>query len=495
MGTALLDYPDQPNKKKDSSLLEGDIETPLCIDLDGTLLWTDLLWESIFTLLKEKPLLLLSLPFWLLGGKAVFKTKLSNSINLDVSSLPYNHALLDYLSEQRSSGRTLILVTASHESIARKITEHLGLFSDVYSTDNETNLSGLKKRDLLIARFGEKGFDYAGNSRVDLAVWPAARNAIVVNAIPEVLNKARKTSVVTKIFQRRPISPGIVIRALRVHQWAKNILVFLPLFAAHQEKSPLLIGKSLLAFGAFCLCASATYMINDLLDLPLDRRHPRKRHRPFAAGLLPLSSGLLFIPLLLGLAFASGFLLSSGFLLTLEAYFILTLAYSLWIKRIVILDIILLAVLYTLRIIAGGNAMGFPFSFWLLAFSVFFFLSLAMVKRYSELLTSKRAGQIMAYGRGYHTEDFPVINSLGAASAYGSVLVLALYINSPDIQALYRHPKILWLLIPLLLYWISRVWLITHRGQMHDDPVIFALRDKISLALSVLVALTILGAT
>ena len=288
---------------------------------------------------------------------------------------------------------------------------------------------------------------------------------------------------------------GVIARTIRIHQWGKNILVFIPLFAAHQEKDPLLVGKSLLAFGAFSLCASAVYVMNDLLDLQSDRRHPRKRHRPFAAALLPLPAGLFLVPLLLGLAFASGFLLKSNFILVLGFYFLLTSIYSLWIKQIVILDVIFLAILYTLRIIAGGVATGIPPSFWLLAFSVFFFLGLAMVKRYSELLISKRAGQVSPHGRGYHTEDFPVLHSLGAASGYGSVLVLALYINSPEIQVLYRHPKFLWFLIPILLFWISRVWLISHRGLMHDDPLIFALRDKVSLILSLLVVITILGAT
>lgn len=495
MEIMFLISPDDQKEKTEVSCLDMNVEIPICVDLDGTLLWTDLLWESIFTLLKEKPYLILILPFWLFGGKAVFKSKLADLIELDIHHLPYNQPFLDYLLDQQKYGRSLILVTASHEKLANKIAEHLGIFSDVFSTNQEINLSGLNKRDLLISKFGERGFDYAGNSQDDLIVWPSARNAILVNSSPKILNIARKTSHVSMIFSRRSFSIIIMTRALRVHQWAKNILVFIPLFAAHQEKDPLLFGKSLLAFFAFCLCASATYMINDLFDLSSDRRHPRKRHRPFASGLLPLSSSLIFIPILLGLSFASVLFLPTGFFLILGIYLFLTLAYSLWIKRIVILDIIILAVLYTLRIIAGGNSIGAAPSFWLLAFSVFFFLSLAMVKRYSELLISKRAGQIMPHGRGYHTEDFPLINSLGTASGYGSVLVLALYINSPEIQSLYRHPKILWALIPILLYWISRVWLITHRGQMHDDPVIFALRDKVSLALAVLVAIAILGAT
>lgn len=476
----------------------GTLETsdiPLCVDLDGTLVRSDLLLESLLILLRERPWVVFLLPVWIMGGKEHFKTKIAEKIEMGVEELPFNTEFLSFLSSQKESGRTLILVTASHEKFAKKVSDHLGLFSEVFSTGNGVNLSGVNKRDLLVSRFGEKGFDYAGNSRPDLKVWKAGREAIVVDAPGNIRHKAKREGNVVLTFSSPSPSLRIFLRALRVHQWLKNLLIFILLFAAHRETDPVLLGKDLLAFAAFSLCASSVYILNDLLDLPSDRKHPRKRHRPFAAGHLPISWGLLASPILLLLAFATGFILKSQFALVLGTYFLLTLGYSLWAKRIMILDIILLAVLYTLRIIAGGAAASIPPSFWLLSFSVFFFLALAMVKRYSELLVMKRLGQMTAHGRGYHIEDFPVILSLGTASGYAAVLVLALYINSPEVRALYRHPEILWSLIPVLLFWMSRIWLITHRGGMHDDPVIFAIKDKVSLALLPLIGLIVLGAS
>lgn len=476
----------------------GTVDThdiPLCVDLDGTLIRSDMLLESLLILLKERPWMIFLLPGWVMGGKEHFKTNIAERVEMSVEDLPFNMEFISFLTAKKEAGRTLVLVTASHEKFARMVSEHLGIFSEVFSTGNGVNLSGTKKRDLLVSRFGEKGFDYAGNASPDLEVWKAGREAIVVEAPRNVRNKAEREAHVVRTFSSPPLTFRLFLRALRVHQWIKNILIFVLLFAAHRETDPVLLGKDLLAFVAFSLCASSVYILNDLLDLSSDRKHPRKRHRPFAAGHLPISAGLLASPILLLLAFASGFVLKSEFVMVLGTYFLLTLGYSLWAKRIMILDIILLAVLYTLRIIAGGAAASIPTSFWLLSFSVFFFLALAMVKRYSELLVMKRLGQISAHGRGYHTEDFPVILSLGTASGYAAVLVLALYINSPEVRALYHHPEFLWILIPVLLFWMSRIWLITHRGGMHDDPVIFAIKDKISLLLLPLIVLILLGAT
>ena len=483
-----------PFDRKAGKIETDSFDVPLCVDLDGTLIRSDLLLESLLILLKESPWIFFLLPIWLLEGKANFKTKIADRVEIGVETLPFNMEFISYLTSQKEAGRTLILVTASHKKFAQKVSEHLGLFSEVFATENTVNLSGVNKRDLLVSRFGEKGFDYAGNAFVDLKVWKVAREAIVVNAPTNIRQKAEQESHVAQIFTSPPVTFRLFFRALRVHQWAKNILIFVLLLAAHRATDPVLLGKDLLAFVAFCLCASTVYILNDLLDLSSDRQHPKKRHRPFAAGYLPISAGLLVSPVLIFLAFAMGLIVNYEFILVLGVYFVFTLGYSFWAKRIMILDIIVLAILYTLRIIAGGAAASIPPSFWLLAFSVFFFLSLAMVKRYSELLVMKRLGQITAHGRGYHTEDFPVILSLGAASGYAAVLVLSLYINSPEVRSLYRHPEILWTLIPILLFWTSRIWLITHRGEMHDDPVIFAIKDKISLLLIPLLGLIVFGA-
>ncbi len=467
---------------------------PLCVDLDGTLIRTDLLLESLLILMKQKPWDIFLLPTWLLKGKAYLKSSIARRVDISPNHLPFNQGFLSYLSDQKSLGRSILLVTASHRKFAESVADHLGLFSEVLATEENTNLSGKTKRDLLLSRFGAKGFDYAGNAKADLAVWPHAFRSIVVDAPPGVLRQAKKSGNVTDVFTSSSLSLGVLIRALRVHQWLKNILLFMPLFAAHAYGDLQTLKKVFLAFITFSLCASSVYIINDLLDLQSDRTHPRKRYRPFASGHLSIGSGIFLAPLLLVASFSLGLLLPLKFLAVLGIYLTLTLGYSLRIKRIIILDIVALAILYTIRIIGGGLAVEMQPSFWLLAFSVFFFLSLAMIKRYSELWTMKKIGQVTAHGRGYHTDDFPVILSLGTGSSFVATLVFCLYINSPEVKVLYRFPEALWLLIPILLFWMSRAWIITHRGGMHDDPVLFAVRDRTSLVLVVLFVLIVLGA-
>lgn len=469
-------------------------QVPLCVDLDGTIIRTDILYESILLLLKKDPWKTLHLPFWLMKGKAFLKNSVANEIDVSVTHLPYNHDLISYLKSQKEAGRQIILVTASHRKYAAAIANHLGLFTEVLATEENTNLSGENKRDLLLSMFGSKGFDYIGNAKADLAIWPHSLQSIIVDAHPNVLRQAINSGNVTKVFRSQGFSLKTLLRAMRVHQWLKNLLLFIPLFAAHDYGDLIMLKSVVLAFISFSFCASSVYIINDLLDLESDRSHPRKRHRPFAAGHLSIRSGIALAPLLLAASVAIGVILPIKFLFSLIFYLILTFAYSLWMKRVIVLDIVALAILYTIRIIGGGLAVDMQFSFWLLAFSVFFFLSLAMIKRYSELWTMKKEGQVKAHGRGYHTEDFPVILSLGTASSFVATLVFCLYINSPEVKVLYRYPEVLWTLIPILLFWISRAWIITHRGEMHDDPVLFAIRDRTSLLLSLLLVVIVLGA-
>jgi 4-hydroxybenzoate polyprenyltransferase len=370
----------------------------------------------------------------------------------------------------------------------------LGVFNEVLSSNGQHNLAGRHKADVLVARFGKGGFDYAGNAPVDLAVWEQAQAAVVVQGSRDLAAKAAKVTRVEQTFGAPKPSLKLWLKALRVHQWVKNVLVFLPLLAAHRVLDVLAITHAALAFLCFGLCASSVYLTNDLLDLPADRQHHRKRHRPFAAGSLPLVAGPIVATLLLLASFAIAALLPKQFVLMLASYFVLTTAYSFQLKRVVMLDVIVLALLYTSRIIAGAAAIAAPASFWLLAFSMFIFLSLAMIKRYTELLAAQKAGKIKASGRGYDVDDIPLVQSLGAASGYMSVLVLALYIDSTASSALYRHPHHLWLLCPVLLYWISRTWAIAHRGTMHDDPVVFAVRDKVSRVVLVLAGIIVLTA-
>lgn len=458
----------------------NDKEVPLCVDLDGTLVRTDLLVESWFAHLKHSALLTLLTPFWLIIGKARLKHEIAQRADLDVHSLPYHSAFLEYLRDQHRQGRELVLTTASHEKYAKQVAAHLGIFNEVMASNRQTNFSGAGKRRLLVKRFGEGGFDYAGNSHADIEIFPHARRAILVDPELGVEQTAKKFGNVERVFCHEPSGFAAYVRAMRPHQWIKNLLVFVPLAAAHELGNLALLGQTILAFVAFGLCASSVYLLNDLLDLPADRAHTRKRSRPFASGAASVKVGVSLIPLLLAAAVGIAAVLPTAFLAALAGYYISTLAYSLWLKGKVLVDVMVLAGLYTLRILAGAAAVAITPSFWLLAFSMFLFLSLAMVKRYSELLDLMGAGKNAAKGRGYEVTDLATVQSLGAAGGYCAVLVLALYINSDDVRINYARPEMIWLLCPLLLYWISRMWQRAGRGEMHDDPIVFALKDRIS---------------
>lgn len=463
----------------------------LCVDLDGTLIHSDLLLESFLLLIKDNPLYLLLVPLWLLGGKARLKREIASRVTLDGSALPYTKPLLAWLREQKAAGRQLWLCTASDERLAHAVAEHLGFFDGVLASNGQTNLSGKNKAAALVAKFGEKGFDYCGNEKVDLRVWPHARGAIVVNASTSLAADAAR---VTQVLGTYPFKAGglkVVLKALRVHQWAKNALIFVPVAAAHLLGDTVVLGQALMAFVAFSLCASSVYLLNDMLDLAADRQHHSKCHRPFAAGTLSLLFGLLTAPLLLVAAVLISLCLPAKFLLVLTAYYVVTLAYSFSLKRMVMIDVLTLAGLYTVRIVAGAAATAIPLSFWLLMFAIFIFLSLAIVKRYAELHQMKVQGKLKAQGRGYQVEDLSLLQSLGGASGYLSILVLALYLNTPDIVRMYHQPKLVWLLVPIMLYWVSRIWMQTHRGNMHDDPLVYALKDRVSLITGAMAAVVL----
>lgn len=460
---------------------------PLCVDLDGTLSRSDTLHESLLLLLKLAPGEALKVPAWLAKGKAYFKEQVSLRAQLNPQLLPFNEELLTWLRAEREQGRRMVLVTAAHRDIARAVADHLGLFDDIMATEHANNLSGDRKRAALVERFGERGFDYVGNDKPDLKVWSAAREAILVNAGSAIERRARQVSTVSRVLKDDRNTAKEWMRALRFHQWVKNSLVFLPLLLAHQATNLSMFWLAAQACIAFCLCASSVYILNDLLDLQSDRRHPRKRLRPFAAGALPASQGIVAAFLLLFGAFGLAAVVGWIFAAALGLYYVGTALYSLLFKRGSLVDVMLLSGLYTMRILGGAAAIMIAPSFWLLAFSVFLFLSLAVVKRFAELDMMVRQGRTFAAGRAYEAEDLPVLLGFGTASGYCSVLVLALYINSNQSQALYSRPEVLWLVCPLLLYWISRVWLLTHRGKMHDDPIVFALKDKISLVVGAMV--------
>lgn len=472
----------------------NDTEVPLCVDLDGTLVRTDLLVESWFALLKRSALLAFVAPFWLITGKARLKHEIAHRVDLDVQSLPYDKAFLEYLRDQYQQGRQLVLTTASHEKYAKQVAEHLGIFNEVMASNGQTNFSGAEKHRLLVERFGNGGFDYAGNSRADFEIFPHARRSILVNPEPGVEQTAKRFGNVESVFRHESGGSVAYVHAMRPHQWIKNLLVFVPLAAAHELGNLALLGQAILAFVAFGLCASSVYLLNDLLDLTADRAHMRKRSRPFASGAASVKVGVALIPLLLAAAVGVAAVLPISFLAALVVYYFSTLAYSLWLKGKVLVDVLVLAGLYTLRILAGAAAVAIAPSFWLLAFSMFLFLSLAMVKRYSELLDLMGAGKNAAKGRGYEVTDLATVQSLGAAGGYCAVLVLALYINSDDVRISYARPEMIWLLCPLFLYWISRMWQRAGRGEMHDDPIVFALKDRISRWVGVALVLVVAAA-
>jgi 4-hydroxybenzoate polyprenyltransferase/phosphoserine phosphatase len=458
-------------------------DVPLCVDLDGTLVKTDTLYESLVALARKAPLQLLRVPLWLWRGRAALKRELALRALPDARLLPYRHELVAYLQAERERGRLLILATGADEGVARAVAAHLGLFAGVLGSDGKRNLSGRRKLAELRA-FGH--FDYAGDSRVDLPLWRQARRAIVVGASPRLVSRARGAAEVERVFAPVGERRRTLTRALRIHQWAKNVLIFVPLLAAHRLLDHSALARTALAFIAFCLSASAGYLLNDMLDLDADRRDLEKRHRPLASGAMSIRAALLWCPTLLGAGLLLGARQSRVVAALLLLHFVATTLYSLRWKRVLVLDVLVLAGLYTLRIFTGAAAAHVRVSPWLLGASMFMFLSLALVKRASELRRLNADGHAAAPGRGYQTRDLGIMTTLGGASGYLTVLVLALYIQSPDVTVLYPHPERLWGLSLLLLYWFSRIWILTSRGEIDSDPVAFALKDRCSHAVGLL---------
>jgi len=466
----------------------------IAVDLDGTLTLTDTLHESVLTLVRNKPYLLLLLPFWLFKGIAHLKQKVAEHSELDVTTLPYNQPLIDWLQAEKQRGKKIVLSTAANEKIAKQVVRNFNFFDEFIASDSTTNLKSARKREALQKRYGVKGYDYAGNSNDDLEVWAGASNAIVVNASETVVSKASTLTSISQIFRSERAGFAIWFKALRVHQWLKNLLLFVPLLAAHQIGNAQSLGLLIIAFLSFSLCASSVYITNDLLDLESDRIHPRKRFRPFASAKLSVLHGVITAPLLIAASFLLGAVVGLDFLIVLLVYLLMSVTYSFNLKRLVLVDCLTLATLYTMRIIAGAAAVSVSLSFWLLAFSIFIFLSLAFVKRYAELLVQSSEGKNSAHGRGYLVTDAPLLQALGVSSGYISTLVIALYLRSENVMSLYAQPLAIWLLIPILLFWVSWVWLKSSRGEMHDDPIVFAAKDKTSLSVAAITALVFIYA-
>jgi 4-hydroxybenzoate polyprenyltransferase len=442
------------------------------------------LWEAILLLARSRPWRLLALPFWLLGGKAAFKARVAASIPVDELTLPWNELLLEYLG--RDPARTLYLVSGADGAVAAAVVRRWPRFAGYFASDGKTNLTGVAKAQLLTQKFGEKGFDYAGNEWKDFAVWAQAREVIVVSASAGVAQAARRQFPESEVIGEGRVNMRELLKCLRPHQWVKNLLIFVPLFTAHRfHDGPALI-RAALAFVAFCGVASAFYVFNDLLDLQADRRHALKRFRPLCSGAVPIPAALGAMVASFVLGAGCGAWLGMPFIWTLTVYAVISALYSMVFKRLPIVDVMVLGGLYTIRIVAGAAATDIPLSSWLLIFSLFLFLSLGLAKRFTELKTKREIGESDVAGRGYEPGDLEYVSSLGIASGYIATLVFVLYINSPVVAGsptaagLYHHPQVLWAFVILLLYWISRIWLIAHRGQLHHDPIIFALKDSVS---------------
>lgn len=463
----------------------------LIVDLDGTVTPTDTLIESVIQLVKQSPVNLLRLPFWLLKGRAAFKNEVASHTTISVEHLPYRESLLEYLRAEKKKGRRIILATAAHRSIAEGVSAHLGLFDDVLATDANHNLKGKAKLEAIRERVGEE-FVYAGDSHADIPIWKAAQAAVLVGVSSGLTKSIRRQVPIEQEFPKEKAGFSIWLRALRVHQWLKNLLLFVPLLTAFSFMEVEKLATMAVAFLAFSFAASATYMVNDLWDLESDRAHPRKRLRPFANAKIPILNGLAVAGSALVLAFVLALAISQAFVLMLLTYVVLTSAYSWVLKEYVLIDVIMLSLLYTLRILAGSVAIGISTSSWLLAFSAFMFLSLALVKRCSELVSLELLGKEITRGRDYRVTDLVVLWPLGMGAALSAVVVFGLFISAPDTQARYATPALLWLVAIGLIYWLARLWIKTSRGEMHDDPLIYAIRDHGSRMTVLAMVITVL---
>jgi 4-hydroxybenzoate polyprenyltransferase/phosphoserine phosphatase len=457
----------------------GD-ERPLVVDLDGTLVRSDLLIETAFSELGRRPQSLLDMVSALLHGKAALKHRLAEPVDFDPATLPYDDEVIARIRQASADGRPVYLASASNRRLVAAIADHLGIFTGWFASDETTNLAGDAKAQRLVDAFGERGFDYIGNDAADLPVWARAGKAIAIRTPTGVARKLTHVSADIEHLQHARPTWRTWAKLIRVHQFAKNALVFLPLLTAHRFEWDA-FAQAGLAFVAFCLCASSVYVLNDLVDLQEDRRHRSKCHRPLACGAVPLMHGLVAVPLLFLSAILVASQVSLPFLGVLLGYFAITTAYSFVLKRKMLIDVMTLATLYSVRVFGGAVAIEVVVSQWLLAFCMSLFVSLALMKRYVELAARFDAKMPDPSNRDYRTGDLEVVSALAAAAGFNAVTVFALYISSDAVHQLYSRPAVLWLVCPVLIYWIGRALMLAHRRLMDDDPVVFALKDRASL--------------
>lgn len=460
----------------------------LIVDLDDSFLKTDLLLEGILTLIKKNPLYILCLPFWALQGPLVLKTKVAARIRFTGEHLPVHNDVVEVIKDRLQNSEKVLLISASPQVWVETVAARYPYFTKAVGSTTQ-NLKGFKKAEYILSTFPNEPFSYVGDTLSDLAVWKHAQEAIVVNPSKGLLSQVQKLGRKVTVVNDRVSTLRMLIKQLRPHQWLKNFLLFLPLIVGHklQDASVSLI----LAFASFSLAASSVYVFNDLLDLESDRLHHSKKNRPFAAGKLSLKWGLVLIPALVCAALLTGLSVNLSFFLWVCAYYGLNLLYTFKLKRILVIDIVVLSAMYTLRLFAGAAASETPISEWFLSFSTMFFFGLACVKRYTEIIRSN--AKLNVTGRGYRQVDDQAILTLGSGAGLLSIVIFLIYLQSPAVLSLYHRPQLLWVLTPVLLYWTSRLWLLTSRNEVHDDPVIFAAKDKVSWVCFAVIAL-VMGA-
>jgi 4-hydroxybenzoate polyprenyltransferase len=467
-----------------------DRAVPLAVDLDGTLAGTNLLLESLFVLAKAKPLLLLLLPIWLAQGLARLKRRLADRFRPDIETLPYDREFVTYLQAQKQAGRTLILVTGEDEGLAHAVAAKLGLFDRVIASDGVTNLNARAKRDRLLAEFGDKGFDYAGHDRHDRVVWAVARRAVLVRSSARLSDAQSKISIIDRLFPGHEPEARVYAQALRLHHWIKNALVFVPLMFFHRLFDIAALAHAALAFLAFCLCASSIYLLNDLTDLPEDRRHPHKRHRMLASGQLTVGRAVALMPLLLSGAFIISLTQPPLFLGILAFYCVLMVAYCLRLRAIAMIDALAVAAGYTLRVAGGSAAVGLEISTWMVVSVTLFFFGLTLLKRFAELMTMQKLPDAVARARGYPVKDSSRIALFGCSSNYLALLIFAFHVRTELLTAPWHEA--VWFVWVLLSYWVAHMWLMAGQGRIVADPVAFTLRDRGSQLVGVLFAIAVL---
>jgi len=435
---------------------------------------------------------------WALRGRANLKARLAQVVQPETEFLPFREEVLQIVRERKRQGGEVLLVTASNEILARQVAAECGHFDDVLASSGTVNLKGETKKSVLEKKFGVKRFDYVGDSSSDMPVWQSAHTAIVVGRDANFVRKVSKINenVMHLSEELPPVLPWL--KLLRLHQWAKNLIIFVPLLTSHRILDLPVLSQGALAFFSFSFLASGTYIFNDLCDLDNDRAHATKRRRPLAYGSVGLPAAVVAAFSLVLMAVAIGSLLGTVFLGVLAVYCAVSTLYSSVLKRVALVDVIVLAGLYIWRLVAGGVATGIALSNWLISFALFVFASLALAKRYVELSDAsgaKASHTPSPRGRGYLASDMQVVLAMGISSAVVSCLVVLLYVNSPEVIELYRHPHALFLLAPLVLYWIGRVWMLASRGQLHEDPVLFAVKDKCSYIVAACMLVVLLVAS